>query len=148
MRTEDLIVAIREAWGWKGLQPAEIVEINDFGNVLVRDTQDAYWRICPEELSCEIVVRDDLAYAGLKQDLDFLRDWEMEQLVTAAAEELGRPGPGRCYCLKIPGALGGEYTLDNMATIDSEELLRASGDLGRQIEDLPDGTEIELTVTE
>ena len=42
---------IRGAWAWAGLEPAAIVDINEFGNVLVLDTVGRYWRVCPEELA-------------------------------------------------------------------------------------------------
>jgi hypothetical protein len=34
---------IREAWGWIGLDPADVVATNSFGNLIVRATDGAYW---------------------------------------------------------------------------------------------------------
>jgi len=45
-----LLTTIRESWGWTGLAPAAVTATNPFGNVIVRATDRAYWRICPEEL--------------------------------------------------------------------------------------------------
>lgn len=44
--------------------------------------------------------------------------------------------------------LGGEYAISNIKTAPLVELVRLSGDIGRQIKDLPDGAQIELKVVE
>jgi hypothetical protein len=44
--------------------------------------------------------------------------------------------------------LGGAYTLDNIGTIDRAELISASGYIANQIDDLPDGAQIRLRVTD
>ncbi|HAH55981.1 MAG TPA: DUF1851 domain-containing protein, partial [Flavobacterium sp.] len=38
--------------GWIGVTAYEIVQINDFGNVIFKSTDNEFWRICPEELYC------------------------------------------------------------------------------------------------
>lgn len=85
----DVIKLIREAWGWTGIQPVAVVAENDFGNLLVRDEAHRYWRICPEELSCEVVAgtRDELD--RLISDAEFETDWRMDRLVEEARQQLG-----------------------------------------------------------
>lgn len=142
--TED----IRDAWGWTGIDPAEVVGENDFGNLMVRDAQGNYWRICPEDLYCRVVAnhRDELD--ALSRDQEFLRDWYMNALVEEAQRRLGPLEPGRKYCFKIPGTLGGEYGGDNLASIALSELIRASGYIAQQIEGLPNGSKVNLRITE
>lgn len=141
-----MIDAIQEGWGWTGIRSVETVETSAFGNVLVRDKDDRYWRICPEELSCEIVAKDKNEFQALLADAEFQRDWEMGELVAAAKKAIGLPPDGRCYCLKVPGVLGGKYSIENVGTITIDELIRASGDMGKQIKGLPDGTQVRLRV--
>jgi len=141
-----MIEVIRESWGWTGIQPSEIVEMNPFGNVIVRDKAGAYWRICPEELQCSVVAVDDIEYEAVMADPEFRVDWEMEKLVDLAIQHLGPLSEGSCYCLKAPCVLGGEYTIDNIGTINVGELLRFAGDVGYQIRDLSDGEQIRFKV--
>jgi hypothetical protein len=89
-----MLDTIREAWGWIGLDPAEVVAENAFGNLIVRATGGAYWRICPEELSCERVARDAEEFAALFRREEFRTDWEMARLVEQAPGK-ARPAPGR-----------------------------------------------------
>lgn len=144
----SVIAAVRAGWGWCGIDAVEVVGENDFGNLLVKDALGRYWRLCPEDLSCAIVAEDRRALDALSRDQDFLRDWHVSSWVDRAFELLGALPEGRKYCLKIPGVLGGEYGGDNLATIGLEELVRASGDIARQVKDLPDGAQVQFKVTE
>jgi hypothetical protein len=134
----ELIEVVRGAWGFTGLVPVRILDVNAFGNLLVAEPSGRVWRICPEELSCEPVAEspDELARIRLSDD------WKMERLVDIATTSLGTPGNGRCFCMKIPGVLGGEYVAANFGTITLAELVAASGDMALQIKDLPDGAQI------
>ncbi|GAB2524181.1 T6SS immunity protein Tdi1 domain-containing protein [Lysobacter humi (ex Lee et al. 2017)] len=142
-----ILAAIETSWGWTGLQPLEVVGENPFGNLIVKDYEGRYWRICPEDLSCAVVAENREQLESLSHDQEFLHDWYMSRMVEEAHERLGPLEPGRKYCLKVPGALGGEYGGPNLATISLEELIAASGHLAHQIKDLPDGAQVRLEVT-
>ena len=124
----------------------EVVGENDFGNLMIRDIQGQYWRLRPEDLSCEIVALNQEELESLSADQEFLHDWNMQALVKQAHERLGPLIEDRKYCLALPGLLGGEYSSSNMETIPLNELIRFSGDLAKQVKDLPDGAKIELKV--
>lgn len=142
----ELISIVEDAWSWTGLRPDQIVGDNDFGNLIIKDQQGAYWRLCPEELSCEVVARSRAELDRLLHDQEFLADWYMRGLVDQARDRLGLLRPGYKYCLKIPPVLGGAYGGDNLATIALDELVDASGDIARQIKDLPDGAKVRLKI--
>src|SRR4051794_13557656 len=103
----ELVEHIERAWGWTGIKPVKVVGENDFGNLMVRDERGQYWRICPEDLYCEVVVTDRAALDSLTKDQEFQQDWSMSALVEEALAKVGPLYPGRKYCLKIPGPLGG-----------------------------------------
>ena len=134
--------------GRTGLQPDHVVGDNDFGNLIVKDQCGRYWRIFPEDLSCKIVASSKTELDTLSQDQQFLSDWCMTELVQQARERLGPLRPGFKYCLKIPGVLGGEYGGDNLATISLGGLVSASGHIAKQVNDLPDGAQLKLSITE
>jgi hypothetical protein len=142
-----VLTTIRESWGWTGLDPTAVTATNAFGNVLVRATDGAYWRICPEELSCEVVARDAAEFDALWANEDFQVDWQMTRLVELAQATLGPLDDERCYCLKLPAVLGGAYDAANFATITRRELLAFTGDVAEQIKDVPDGGSIKFEWT-
>lgn len=139
---------IRESWRWTGLEPAAVVASNAFGNVIVRAEDGAYWRICPEELSCEVIARDDAEFQALWADDDFQLDWQMTRLVEIAQETLGPVPQERCYCLKLNAMLGGKYDAANFGTISRTELLAFTGHVAEQIKDVPDGGQVKFEWTE
>ncbi|MCL6712958.1 DUF1851 domain-containing protein [Pseudomonas sp. R2.Fl] len=142
----ELIASIRDAWGWTGLKPHSVVGENDFGNLIVKDEDGRYWRLCPEDLQCEVVAdgRDQLD--ALTHDQEFLADWYMATLVAQAKASLGLLRPGYKYCLKVPGVLGGLYEASNMAIIPLGELIAASGHLAKEMAELADGSRVRLSV--
>jgi len=143
-----LLTTIRESWGWTGLDPAAVTATNAFGNVIVRATDGAYWRICPEELSCKIVARDDVEFDALWANETSQVDWRMTRLVEIAQATLGPVDADSCYCLKMPAALGGAYDAVNVGTITRRELLAFTGDVAEQLKDVPDGANIKFEWTD
>jgi len=144
----NLVEELRESWGWAGLEPIEVVGESDFGNLIIKDKDSKYWRLCPEELSCEVVAQNRKELDSLSHNQEFLHDWYMKQLVSEANEKLGHLTEGRKYCLKIPAILGGEYGGANLATVPLVELVRFSGDVAKQIKDLPNGTQVQFKITD
>ena len=144
----SIIQEIRESWGWVGIKPVEIVGENDFGNLMIEDAEGKYWRLCPEDAYCEVIANTRNDLIRLSSDQEFLEDWCMEALVEQAREKLGELPEGTKYCLVIPSVLGGEYAISNIKTVPLVELVRFSGEVAKQIHDLPDGAEIQLRVVD
>ena len=139
-----VIASVQQGWSWTGLRPIEVVDDNAFGNLIIRDDAGRFWRVCPEELSCSVVANSAAEYQGLTSTEDFREDWSMVNIVNAARAKCGPLGPGMKYCLKIPATLGGKYETENFATITLGELIRASGDIAQQIQNVPDGQAVRL----
>ena len=140
----QLVAIIEASWGWTGLKPLLVVGDNAFGNLIVKDVEERYWRLCPEDLYCRVIAASRSELDTLSSDQDFLRDWSMTELTRQAKERWGPLRPGFKYCLKIPGALGGQYGGDNLATMSLEELVSTSGSIARQVDQLPDGVRVNL----
>lgn len=142
----SIVQEIENSWGWTGIKPDEVVGENDFGNLMVKDVEGQYWRICPEDIYCQVIANDRSELDALSKDQEFLRDWYMQQLVEQAKEHFSPLSEGRKFHLVIPGVLDGEYATSNIKTVSQVEQIRFSGDLGKQIESLPDGAQVQLKV--
>lgn len=143
----DILNEIKIAWGWVGIEPQEIVAENEFGNLIIKEANDKFWRLCPEDVYCEVIAKSIEEYNVLIKSEEFQEDWFMSAMVEEAELTLGILTTGYKYCLVIPGVLGGEYGGSNVKVAPLLEIIRFSGDLGRQIKNLPDGVEIQLTIT-
>lgn len=141
-----MLTTINKAWDWIGVKAKEILQINDFGNIIFKSTENEFWRICPEELYCKKIADSQSEYETLLKDSEFIEDWEMVNLVQIAKETVGELKDGEKYCLKLPGVLGGEYNSENIGKVSQMEQIGFSGDLAKQIKDLPDGTKIKLKI--
>jgi hypothetical protein len=141
-----MIIEINKAWNWKGFNATEIIRTNDFGNVIFKTDKSEYWRICPEETSCEKIAESESEFDRLLTDSEFIEDWEMTNLVEFAKSELGVLEENQKYCLKMPAVIGGKYEKDNLGKISFTELISFSGNLGFQIKDLKDGQKIKLNI--
>lgn len=126
-----MVEQIRQHWGWVGLDPLEVIEENDFGNLLVKDIHHQYWRICPEDGYCCVVAHDLERLGNLARDPGFLRDWQMLSLKKEAQQRLGALRPGQKYYMKTPGHLGGRYGGDNFGITTLHDLICRSGELAR-----------------
>jgi len=144
----NIISEVKKYWGWVGINPAEIVAENDFGNLIIKDADNKFWRLCPEDVYCEVVAESIDDYNQLINDDDFLNDWNMTVMVDEAVEMLGPLKEDYKYYLVIPGVLNGEYSGTNISTAPFIEIIKLSGDLGKRIKDLPDGAEVKLKVIE
>ena len=142
----SIIDEVKEAWGWVGLEPTEIIAENEFGNLILKDAYNKFWRLCPEDVYCEVIAGSIEAYNELITEPEFLNDWNMVVMVDEATKKLGALKEGYKFYLVIPGILNGEYTGKNMKTAPFIEIIKWSGDLGKQIKDLPDGAEVKLKV--
>ncbi len=142
----SIVQEIAKSWGWIGIDPVEVVGENDFGNLMIKDVRGEYWRLCPEELSCEVVAKSREELDQLSADQEFLSDWYMQALVKVAIEENGPLASDKKFCFAIPCVLGGKYEASNIKTASLLEMIRFSGDVALQIKDLPDGEKVQLKV--
>jgi hypothetical protein len=126
----------------------EVTHINAFGDIIARAEDGRFWRICPEDLYCRMIAKTQLEMESLWADGDFSTDWEMRPLVELAASKLGPLDSERCYCLSVPGPLGGEYSSTNIEMGGIAEVVGFAGVIARQIENLPEGTPVRLKFIE
>jgi hypothetical protein len=143
-----LIEAIAEGWSWRIGKPVAIVATNWFGNAIVKNADEHFFRIVPEEWQCELIASSSTQLEEERKKEEFIRDWEMTAIVARAEAALGPLAEGEVYHLVIPGMLGGKYAEENIRKISLSELLAYSGDMAKQTDDVPDGDSVIITPTE
>ena len=73
-------------------------------------------------------------------------NWLMIPLVDSLMKAGKGLEPGRCYSFIIPPVLGGEYTVENTATLNIAEHYGVYASIHNQIKGLPDGSQVRLRV--
>ncbi len=117
-----LLNAIEQGWKWKLGVPVAIVATNRFGNALVKNTDNHYFRIMPEVWLCEPFAGSATELEEKRKAPDFIRDWEMTVIVSRAEVSQGPLLEGQVYYLVVPAVLGGKYVEDNIKKISLIEL--------------------------
>lgn len=141
-----MIAEINNSWNWKGFTAIEVIRTNEFGNIIFKTDKNEYWRLCPEEISCEKVANNESEFIKISSASEFIEDWEMTNLVKIAKGQLGELEHDQKYCLKLAAVIGGQYEKSNLGKISFSKLISLSGDLGFQIKDLKDGQKIKMEV--
>lgn len=142
-----ILEVLRQVWAWALNDPTQVLMVNAFGNVLVTCHDGTLWRVIPEELTAR-KIRDDKNYLAAFEDEQFREDWLFEGVTDAAGAALGPLGEGQCYAFKTWPIMGGPFTPDNMYVATTTEWLGVSGEVGRQIKDLPNGAKITLDIVD
>ncbi len=142
----SVLEVLRTNWSWALSGVTRVLAQNRFGNILVELSDGSIWRVCPEDLLASKVAGSEAEVAGLRTDQDFQADWTVDAWVEAAEPALGPLKEGQCYGFKIWPVLGGAYEVENMAIKSIVEWLAVSGDVGKQVKDLPPGAKIRLDV--
>lgn len=138
-----LLEILRQQWAWAFEDPTQILMVNVFGNLLVACHDGTLWRVLPEELTAR-KIRDDKNLLAAFDDEAFREDWFLDGVAEAALTALGPLHEGQCYAFKMWPRLGGAFHPENMYLAVMTEWLGVSGDVGRQIKDLPHGAKIRL----
>lgn len=68
-----------------------------------------------------------------------LHEWQLENRQLPAGQRL---------IAKFPFVLGGEYALDNLVAMDAVQIMRARGNIAWQLQDVPEGEEVEICLDE
>ena len=139
-----MITEINKAWNWKGFNATEIIRTNEFGNVIFKTDKNEYWRICPEEVTCKIIAKNQSEFDKLLNDSEFIEDWKMTNIIDTAKSVIGELEFNEKYCLKMPALVGGQYDKSNYGKVPFSELISFSGDLAKQTENLKDGQKIKF----
>jgi hypothetical protein len=94
----------------------------------------------------EIVAGSAAAFEALLHDAERADDLLLGAVVRQFESVHGTIGEGHCLGFTTLPVLGGAYTVENRVVISIVEHAALTGDLHRQLRDLPDGTAIRLKV--
>ncbi len=137
-----ILDTVAKYWGWAGIEPEKIIAENEFGNLIIKDTKGMFWRLCPEDLYCDVIADDDADYNELVKDEEFNQDWFMEVILQKALAKYGDLPEGMKFHLIEPGALGGKYAVFNIKTVELEKIIKFSGELAQKISRSPQGAKV------
>jgi len=143
---DEVIETITESWGWLLCQPYTPLLFSALGDMFFQfDSESVYWlNTGVGEIT---KVAESVDEFNQKLNTDIAEEWFLPSLV----EDLylaGKPLKlGQCYTFVIqPIFAECKYEVFNINPVDAKEHFGLTGDIHRQIQELPDGASVKFTV--
>jgi hypothetical protein len=137
-----------ESWYWLIGNDKEPILISSVGDVFLQDKAGiCYWLNVGEGI-IEIVAENPSEFKTRLIDKEIVEEWFLVNLVA----ELKRNGieltKNKLYGYKTLPILGGEYKPENFELTDIKVHFELSGQIHKQIKDLPNGTKVNIKITD
>lgn len=139
--------ALRDGWGWTEIAFADVHAVSPMGHLLFSDADGCFHYLDPDLQTVAALGNEQAARAHFEKD-ETRQVWQAVALVDAARARLGDCPEGSVYTLKPLSLLQGDYAHDNLWICPLEELIRFTGDVARQIRDLPDGAQYRIEISD
>jgi len=132
-----------EDWEWLIGATKQPILLTAVGDAFVKDTVDGsiHW-LAVGNADFRPIASDLEEFRSLLTDEAFVLDYFAVEALLALKEAGIVLGPGQIYSLKVPPVLGGKYALDNIAPVGIAAHFSITGQIHRQVKDLPPGTKI------
>lgn len=142
---DEALQAFRDAWNWFLEDVGTPVLFSVWGDVFLDREGAIYWlNTGTGEMSQAASDLDDFK---ARLGGDQVDEWFLPGLVSQAHQAGLHPASGQCFTyLTYPIFAEGKYEVANIRVVSTWEHFSLSGDLHRQIADLPDGASIRIAV--
>jgi len=139
--------ALIEDWKWLvgSALPILVTSVGDA--FLQNDTDEVFWLITGSA-ELEKVADSYEEFQGKLQDNELINEWFLVPVVAQLKKQGVVLEQGKLYGFKQLPVLGGKYESDNFELTDIEVHFAISGQMNLKIKDLPDGTQVNFSVTE
>jgi hypothetical protein len=143
----SLVEAVNEGWGWTGLTATRVVAQSPMGHLIVSDAKDTFFYVDPDGMTIIALGTEAEAQAHLASD-EAKQLWSGGALVEEARKRFGELPAGSVFTIKPHAMIEGRYEPENLCVMPLDELIRFTGNVAQQIKDLPDGSQIQIEVTD
>jgi hypothetical protein len=141
----EAVSVLRSSWRWLLGDDWTPLLFSVWGDVFIARSNEVQW-LNTGIGEVTTVAADEDAFRQALGD-ERTNDWFLPGLVAALNDAGKRPADGECFTYAIyPVFAEGKYEVWNFAPVPAKEHFGVSGDLHRQIADLPDGATVRLSV--
>lgn len=144
---KDAIDALAESWQWRigdAFTPLLFTALGDM--FYEADEGGVYW-LNTGTAEVERVAENVEQFNQLLRE-DIAGEWLLPPLVEALIEAGKTRAEGECYTyVTLPVFEEGEYTVENFNAVPAVEHFELTGSVLQQLQDVPDGTTVNIDVT-
>jgi hypothetical protein len=135
--------SVLKEWRWLVGPRLQLWLVTKAGDALLRDPEDGSVHFLNTiSATIERVAESDAEFELFVAEEDNAREWLLTPLVDELALRGTSPGTDQCFHFKIPPVLGGVARPENMVVIGLTDRFGGMGQVMRQINDLPEGTQV------
>ena len=137
-----------ESWDWLIGNDKTPILVSSIGDIFLEDRNEkCYWLNVGEGI-IEKVAEDKTEFKEKLTDSEIVSEWFLVELVAELKKGGMELTENMLYGYKKLPVLGGEYEPENFELTDIEVHFELSGQIHKQIKDLPDGAKINNFVIE
>ncbi len=135
---------ITESWDWLIGNDKTPILVSSIGDIFLEDINGkCYWLNVGEGI-IEKVAEDKIEFKEKLNNNEIVSEWFLVELVAELKKEGLELTEKKLYGYKKLPVLGGEYEPENFELTDIEVHFELSGQIHKQIKDLPDGTKVKI----
>ncbi|MEO3404243.1 T6SS immunity protein Tdi1 domain-containing protein [Mucilaginibacter sp. CAU 1740] len=140
--------SLLETWKWLVDDFAEVLVISKLGDVFFTSRQGQVYWLATDTFTLTQIAADKADFNSLLNDAENVDNWFLPQLLQQLEQAGIFLNDNQVYNFKKMPVMGGEYSADNIEPIDIEVHFHLTGQIGKQIKDLPNGTKIKLKIVD
>jgi hypothetical protein len=139
----DNAAALLSDWRWLIGDDIQIVLVSALGDLFLRDVDGRILWLDVGAARVTQAAESTEEFKRLMQQPEHANEWFMPQLIGDLIVNGKQLAGGQCYSYKVPPMLSGAMELDNFEPVDLLVHCSMFGQIGRQIQQLPEGTKID-----
>lgn len=144
IQIEDLL----DTWTWLVEDFCELIFITKFGDLFFeKNSGDVYW-LATDTCALTKVANNRAEFYGFLNDRENFSNWFLPDFIKELETQGLTLGINQVFSYKKMPVLGGQYSVDNIEPLDIEVHFQLTGIIGEKIKDLPDGTKINIKLTD
>jgi len=152
-KLEDVTINIQDldledicsAWQWRIQDQKSLVLISKLGDMFFLGTDCGVYWLQTDSGDLTKIADNLMHFEELLTRYENFDNWFLPGLIEQLEQAGKSLGPNQVYSyLKIP-VMGGEYSVDNIKPTDISVHFAFSGQICEQIQNLPDGTKVNIT---
>ena len=137
-----------EDWLWRIGENAKLILISSVGDgFFEEESGEIYW-LLTGSAEYEKVADNAEEFQGKLKDDEIVREWFLINIVSELKENSISLEDGKLYGFRKLPVMGGLYEADNFELTDIEVHFAMTGQMNYKIKDLPDGTNVNFSVTD
>ena len=142
----DALSQLRSAWSWRLPEHFEVLLVTAFGDVFLEVAGDGIYWLNTGTAEVELVAADRATFQA-KLNGEEGMDWLLPDLIDELHAEAKVCGPGECYTYAIlPIFAEGKYETWNFKPVPVAQHFGLTAHIHRQIEELPDGARVNISL--